>query len=342
MTRDRLPCAVGAAAIAIACLTGPAAGADPIVIKYGTHAPPGGTTTVEGIIPWMRAIERESGETVKFQEFWGGQLIRTPEKQYEAMLNGIQDASAIVTSATEKLFPDFGIFTLPMMFRGTGTVEASVSGWRVHEKGLIGGLDKVYVAAIYANDNGTFHLTRTIHSVDDVKGLKIRAAGPGEAEVIKLMGAVPVGMGIPQVAESLNRGVIDGAMTSWGALGLFKITPLIKTHVDLPLGVRAFFLGITKKKFDELPAQAQNAIKSNSGLALSRKLGEGFDHDGLKVRREAEANPNKSIVAPTPAQYREIAAKLKPLHDAWVKEEPGRDKLYSEMQRVLTEMRGGS
>jgi hypothetical protein len=30
------------------------------------------------------------------------------------------------------------------------------------------------------------------------------------------------------------------------------------------------------------------------------------------------------------------------LHDAWVKEEPGRDKLYSEMQRVLTEMRGGS
>jgi TRAP-type C4-dicarboxylate transport system substrate-binding protein len=258
------------------------------------------------------------------------------------MLNGIQDASAIVTSATEKLFPDFGIFTLPLMFRGTGSVEASVAGWRVHEKGLIGGLDKVYVAAVYANDNGTLHLTRAIKSMDEVKGLKIRAAGPGEAEVIKLMGAVPVGMGIPQVAESLNRGVIDGALTSWGALGLFKISPLIKTHVDLPLGVRAFFLGITRKKFDELPGQAQDAIKRNSGLELSRKLGTGFEHDGLKVRREAEGNPNKGIVAPTPAQYRDIAAKVKPLHDAWVKEEPGRDKLYGEMQRVLAEIRGGS
>jgi len=333
--------AAAAAAILVAAPTAPSA-ADPVVIKYGTHAPPGGTTTVEGILPWMRAIERDSGGAVKFQEFWGGQLIRTPEKQYEAMLNGIQDASAIVTSATEKLFPDFGIFTLPLMFRGTGSIEASVAGWRVHEKGLIGGLDKVYVAAVYANDNGTLHLTRAIKSVDDVKGLKIRAAGPGEAEVIKLMGGVPVGMGIPQVAESLNRGVIDGALTSWGALGLFRIAPLIKTHVDLPLGVRAFFLGIARKKFDELPGQAQDAIKRNSGLALSRKLGTGFEHDGLKVRREAEGNPNKGIVAPTPAQYRDIAAKVKPLHDAWVKEEPGRAKLYDEMQRVLAEMRGGS
>ena len=100
------------------------------------------------------------------------------------------------------------------------------------------------------------------------------------------MAGIPVSTSTTQVAESLNRGVIQGTLNGWSALRSFRITPLIKTHVDVPLGVRSFFLGITKTVYDGLPAKAKAAIKADSGLSLAKEFGTLLNGDGIKFRAE--------------------------------------------------------
>ena len=102
---------LGAVAVAASIGTG-AAAAEPAVVKIGSFTPPKSAFLTKITIPWLRKMERDSEGTLKFQEFWGGALIRSPRKQWEGLMNGIQDASSILPSYTSKLFPDFTFFDL--------------------------------------------------------------------------------------------------------------------------------------------------------------------------------------------------------------------------------------
>ena len=338
MRLAKLAATVGAAALCAALASSPTV-AEPTVVKVGSFTPPTSGFLIDVLIPWLRAVENDSKGTLKFQEFWGGQLIRAPDKQYEGMLNGIQDASQILPSYTQALFPDFGIFSLPMLFRGAGALEGSLAAWQMYEKGMLGGLDKVHVNGVYTNDNSGLHFNRVLKSADEMKGLKVRVAGPEEADVVKVLDLVPVAMGTPQVAESLHRGVINGTLTGWSALTMFRITPLVKTHVELPLGVRSFFTGITKTVYDKLPQAAKDSMAKHGGAKLSRAMGEYYEKDAIALRKNPEG---RVILTPTKAQLDDYAKRLKPLHDEWIKSVQDGEKKYKAMQEILAGLRKSS
>ena len=331
--------ALSAIAVAAALGTGPAAAADPFVVKIGSFTPPRSTFLLEITIPWLRKIEQDSGNTIKFQEYWGGQLIRAPAKQFEGMMNGIQDAAQILPSYTQALFPQFSVFSLPFIFRGAGAAEGAFAAWKLHEQGLLGGLDRVYVTAVYTNDNSGLHFNREIKSIDEIKGLKVRVAGPEEAEVVQTLGLVPVALGTPQVPESLNRGVIQGTLTGWSAINIFRITPLIKTHVDLPMGVRSFFVAIRKEAYDKLPRKAKDSIAKNEGLGISLALGRYYEADGRRMRTNTQG---RKLIDVSDEEQEKLFERFKKFHDAWIAESPDRAAKYKAIQEILAEHRRSS
>ncbi len=327
-------------AVAVAASIGTSAGAaGPTVIKIGSFTPSKAAYLNKVLIPWLRKVEADSEGTLKFQEFWGGALIRSPRKQWEGVLNGIQDASTIIPAYTSKLFPDFTYYSLPFLFRGTGSVEGTVVGWNMHKRGLLGGLDKVHVVGVYSNDNGGLHFNRTVKSLDDLKGLKIRVPGPKQAAVLRQLGLVPVGMGARQIAESLNRGVIQGALMGWSALSIFRITPLLKSHVDLPMGTRAFFIAIHNRVYDKLPRKAKAAVDKNEGLGISMAIGTFYENDGRRLRANTAG---RSVVRPDAATQKELFKKFKPFHDQWQKDVKDGAKKYQAIQEILAKHRGSS
>ena len=328
-----------AASAAFVALAGGALAAEPAVVKIGSFTPPKAAFLNDITIPWLRKIEKDSNGTVKFQEFWGGQLIRAPSKQYEGMLNGIQDMTQVLPSYTQALFPDFSILSLPFMFRRVGALEGSLAAWKMYERGMLSGLDKVHVMVVYVNDNSGLHFNREIKSLDEIKGLKIRAAGPEEADVIEALGGVPVSMGTPQIAESMHRGVIEGTLTGWSALTMFRITPLIKTHIELPLGSRSFFMAMNKEVYDKLPGQAKQAIEKNSGLELARRFGAYYQVDGEELRKP---HPDRTILDFSDKELDEIAKRFQPFHEQWIKEHEDGAKKYKAMQEILAELRKSS
>jgi TRAP-type transport system periplasmic protein len=331
--------ALGAVVLAIAALGSGPINAEPAIIKMGSTAPAASGQVKDIYDPWIAEMEKDSEGTLKIQAFHGGSLVRSYPKQYEALINGLQDAATIVTSYTEKLFPDFGLFSLPFMFRGPGSDEAAYVAWKLYERGMIGNLEKVHVVAVYTNDNSGLHFNVPIKSVDDIKGLKIRTAGPGEADVIKLVGGVPVAIAITQVAESLHRGLIHGTLNGWSALNSFRITPLIKGDVDLPFGVRSFFNAFNAKVYAALPEKAKSAIAKNGGMKLSMRFGKYWANEGAQLR--AQLAKDHPVLRPSEEEIEKVwEPKFKHIQQGWIDEDKAhRQKLYDEAKKLSAEYR---
>jgi len=318
----------------------PARAADPVTLKFGNVSPAVANHIRSVMIPFMRKVEQDSGDTVKFQEFWGGALIRAQNKQFEGMINGIQDGTIVLPALTHELFPEMGLFGLPFLFEGSGARQASIVGHKLYEQGLFSGLEKVHFLAFVGLDNAGIHFNRDISSLDDLKGLKIRIAGPEEAGTIELLGAAPVSTAITQVAEALNRGVVQGAIAAWSATRQFRMYPLIKSHIDLPLGTRCLFIALSKSAYDKLPAPAKKAVDDNSGLKFSTAYGTFMESDAMEVRRQAAADPDHKVITPSKAEFERVRAMMRPIHDRWIADTPNGARVYRAAQEIIASMRG--
>jgi len=326
--------AVCLTAALFAAALAPAAAAD-TTVKFGTFIPPNSVVMRVACKPWMDAVERDTAGRVKFQLFLGGSLSRAPEKQYELLLNGVQDATVVLPSYTQALFPDFSLLSLPYLVNGAE--EASVATWRMVASGLLTGLDNVHIVTAFTNSNSAVNLNKKIASADQLKGLKIRVAGPEESAIVKTIGATPVGMGIGQVAESLNRGVIDGALAGWSALNTFKIVPLIKIHYDEPYGVRTFFLALSKPVFQSLSAADKAIVTKHGGEALARQTGKATDDEDRVLIEKVKDNILRPSAAERPAREKLFQA----FHEEWIAEQKDGRKKYDAARKILADIRAG-
>ena len=310
-------------------------------IKIGSFVPPKAHEVKFGIVPWIKEVEKTTNGEVSFQQFWGGSLSRSPLKQYEILENGVQDATIIVPAYVLAQFPDFSLFSLPYL--GIKNAEVgSVALWRLGQTGLLRGLDRVHVVTLYTNDNALIHFRKPIKSIDAIKGAKIRVAGPAESGIIKVFGGTPVGMPITKTAQALNTGVVDGTMTTWGALQAFRLEPLAKSSIWDQLGVRTFIIAVNKKVYDGLSRKAKDAMAAHGGEKFARNMGQVFDRQSAGVLERARAQRGGSIYEFNAADQAKRGAMFKGMHDEWVAKTPDGAKKMATFRKILEEVRAGS
>jgi TRAP-type C4-dicarboxylate transport system substrate-binding protein len=321
-------------AAALVALAG-AAAADPVTVRFSTTLPTFAPVAADVIVPWFGAVERDSGGTIKFQQFWSGQLIPSQPKEWDALMNGVFDIAALVPAFYVQALPDSPIFALPGVVRSAE--EAAVGGWKMSEAHLLRGMDRLFVIATFSNDPGGLHFARPVKSLAEVKGMKIRVSGPAEAQIVQALGAAPVGMNVSDMAEALTRGVYDGSLNGWSANHLFRVTPVLKSHIDLSLGVRQFVFGMNRPAYDALPDAAKAAIAKNSGLDLSLRMGHAMEKDGERERADAAA---KGMMVPlTAADEARLDAIYRPLIDKWAADTPDGAKKLAFLEQVLADYR---
>lgn len=67
-----------------------------------------------------------------------------------------------------------------------------------------------------------FFCKKPIGGIADLKGLKVRVAGPAQSDFVNALGAQPVGIAFGEVYGALERGVVDCAVTGTGTANASK------------------------------------------------------------------------------------------------------------------------
>ena len=104
---------------------------------------------------------------------------------------------------------------------------------------------------------------KPIRKMEEFKGVKIRSHGP-TAEMLKCLGATPVAFPMPELYQSLQKGVVDGGVFPMEALKGWKLAEVTNCHIQCPpipysLG---FFVVMNKDKWNSLPADIQDIIEN--------------------------------------------------------------------------------
>jgi len=148
-----------------------------------------------------------------------------------------------------------------------------------------------------------------IRKPDDIKGVKIRSAGPTFAAMWQQAGASIVSIPSNEVYNALQTGVAEATDTSTGSFVSFRIYEQVKC-VTAPGENALWFMYepvlMSKKAFNKLNKKQQAALiaagkKSQDYFAKEAK---GLDDTMIKTFREHKVE----VVTLTPAEY-----------DAWIK-----------------------
>lgn len=318
MTRRFLAIALMLCALA---LRPGAATAQEFALKLG-HFLPGGhpmSTWLEG---WAADLADETGGRLAIEVFPGAQLGPVPE-YYDMTRRGIIDIGWILHGATSDRFPLTGLIDIPF------TVDSAVHGTRIlNDPELRVILDAehrgVKVLFLFTHQPAQIHTAGTpVAAPGDLEGLRIRFPSATAKAFLDEMGATTVGLPPTQIAENLQKNVIDGVVIDYGGAGVaFKLGGLVDHVTEFDAYVTSFAIVMNEDVYESLPDDVRAALDDSVADVAD---GVGAAWDGLNAPGKAAlVEGGAAIVTPDEAAMAAFRAAGESVGDRLVEERGGR------------------
>jgi TRAP-type transport system periplasmic protein len=206
---------------------------------------------------WAKEIEKRTNGKVKITIFPGGTLAAA-DKCYQSVVTGIADIGFSVLNYTRGRFPLMEGLELPYGVRTSGTKMIAAYYKKFQPKEL----NDTKVMYLHGHGPGLIHTRKAVATLEDLKGLKIRAGG-SMTEIVTQLGAVPVGMTMGEAYDGLSKGVVEGIIAPYEALEGFKLAEVVK-HTTECYGIgytTVQFIVMNKNKWNSLPPDIQKTIE---------------------------------------------------------------------------------
>lgn len=216
--------------------------------------------------PFAKTISEMTGGKVTVSLFMGGELGPGPKDQYNRAVDGVADIVFSLPGYTASTFPKTLLSELPGVINaetGTAKVLANLDK-------LSGEYRRVALLGLWNNaPNLLFMAEKSVRSLEDLKGLKIRVPSRNAGLVVEAWGAAPVSMPAPAIYNAMQTGVIDGAMIDATTLGAFRLKEVTKSiTMGMDTTISSFFLIMNRDGFNEL-SEAQQKVVLDAGRQAS-------------------------------------------------------------------------
>lgn len=282
--------------------------AAPTVLR-ASHQFPGGKGDVrDEMVQIIARDAKAAGVDLEVQVYPGASLFK-PNEQWNALVNGQLDISSFPLDYASGKVRAFGATLMPGLVRSHERAERLNNSKfmkdikaKIEKAGAIV-LSDAWLAGAVASKKAC------IRKPDDMKGLKIRSAGPTFAAMWQAAGASIVSIPSNEVYNALQTGVIEGTDTSSGSFVSFRIYEQVKC-ITAPGENALWFMYepvlMSKKKFERLNKKQQDVLikAGRHAQEFFAKETKGLDDKMVKTFREHKVE----VVTLTPAEY-----------DAWLK-----------------------
>ena len=244
-------------------------GAEVIKLKASNYLPV--THPMSALGGWFcDEIKKRTNGQVEITYYPGGTLLTAP-KMYDGVVTGISDLGLSHIQYTRGRFPVTEVFDLPLGFPSGWTATMVATDFYNKYK------PKEWndVQVLYLTTSGPIILqtiSKPVKTLEDVKGIKIRAVGQ-MTDIIKALGGVPVPLEMVDVYDSLRRGVIEGVTVDLSTLKYWKFAEVTKyVTADWQLGTGiTFYWVMSKRKWDALTPDIQKIFIEVGSEAMGKQ-----------------------------------------------------------------------
>ena len=294
-----------------------------VTLKFHTFMAPLSSVWLTMNKPWMEKVEKESGGRIKFEGYPAMQLGGTPVQLYDQAKDGVVDIVWTLPGNTAGRFPRIEAFELPFMMNEAEATSKAL--WEYVQTVAPDEFKDTQVLALHVHGPGVIHTTdKAIHSIADLRGVKLRAPTRQVTKLLGVLGATPVGMPLPGIPDALSKGTINGCVIPWEVVPSVKVHELTKFHAEFePAGgslyTTTFVMAMNKAKYNALPADLKKVIDDNSGIETSGWLGK-VQQEGDVAGRKSASDRNNTIFTINAEEAQDFRRKSLSLEIEWIED----------------------
>lgn len=293
--------------LAAAAVVALSASAQAQITMKASHQFPGGKGDPRDEMVQIIAKEMKAAG-VDIQVYPGASLFK-PNDQWNALVNGQLDFAAFPLDYASGKVGAFSATLMPGLVRNhdraarlnTSPFMKEIKA-KIEKAGVVVVAD-AWLAGAVASKKGC------IRKPDDIKGQKIRSAGPTFAQMWQQAGASIVNIPSNEVYNALQTGVAEGTDTSNGSFVSFRIYEQVKC-ITAPGENALWFMYepvlMSKKSYDKLSADQKKAL-----TAAAKKSEDYFNAESRKLDDKMVETFKKNNV--------EVVTLTKEEYDAWIK-----------------------
>ena len=261
---------------------------------------------------WKTEVEKRTGGKVAIKTFPGGTLLKA-KAMMDGVIAGTADIGCLCMAYQPGRFIVTNAIALPLGF--PNATVASLTLWDLYAKQKPQEFAKVKVLTMFTCAPANIYAKKPVRNLEDLKGLELRASG-GTAQVLKALGATPVGMPQSQTPEALQKGVVQGAASSLETLMDFKYAEMCRYVTIFNGPVYPFAVVMNMDKWNSLPEDVQKVM---DGMAIEQAwwTGNYMDKRVVKSIEWSKKNYNIEITKLTKKELARWNKLLKPLPDKW-------------------------
>jgi TRAP-type transport system periplasmic protein len=224
---------------------------------------------------WIAWVSEKSAGSLEIRPIWSGGLISSDQSLIE-LRHGVADIGLITP-----IYARGGTHLLRVQtgfYGGAKTFEQQVAMYRCLAADSPQYAQELQGLKVLAIQGGTLpgllSRTREIHSLDDLKGMRIRV--PTELlNVMRDLGADPVTMPMGEVYSSLAKGVLDAVVAPADTLKSLHFGEVAKYYTELAVPRGAYpARAISERRWNSLTPQQQEVLEASIPIweaALSKE-----------------------------------------------------------------------
>jgi TRAP-type C4-dicarboxylate transport system substrate-binding protein len=293
--------------------------------------------------PYLKRLEEATQGRIKFEIYWGQTLVKGPDI-WNAVKTGVVDAGWCFHNYWPGMTELANAISLPG-FRFKDTEHASAVMYQIYHEfpSIQAEFKDVHVLTTWC-DGHQVALTRSkqIKTLDDLKGLKMRATGQNLTNMMVALGVTPVTFPMPDAYMSLDKGVIDGMTAPFEAALSFKLLEVSKYMAVGPWSFFHFTYSMNKAKWDSLPKDIQEAITKVNTLENARRLGRDWEEKATQDFFQLAKGKVEPYELPD-SELKKLNDISKPLREEWVKKmtaagKPDAAKIMSRIEELIPKM----
>lgn len=298
--------------------TTPTPAPKPVVLKFHLLFPDVSMEYKGIYAPWAKAVEEATSGMVK-TEFYFASALGPPPGAWERITTGVTDIEMMIPGYTAGVFPLTSVTELPFL----GYPFSSEVCCRIQTE-----LDQKFpeMQAEHAAAKMLFVATtspcgfhsakKPINTLEDFKGLVIRAAGAEQSRLIELLGATPVMMPVTDVYLALERGTVDVLNMSMGIFRPYKLHEVTSAHTIVAATTVVFWVPLNKDKWNSLPADIQKTIDKVSA-PYWQVAGKAFDGE-VAWNIDFIKGAGRTLIYPSAVEVQRWRDTCKVQWDEWV------------------------
>src|SRR4051812_19947247 len=295
-------------AVAAALCALPAASFAQTVLK-ASHQFPGGKGDARDEMVQIIARDAKAANVGLDVQVYPGASLFKPNDQWNAMVNGQLDMSSFPLDYASGKVGAFSATLMPGLVRNHDRAQRLNDSpfmkeikAKIEKAGVVVLADAWLAGAIASKKN-------CVRKPEDIKGQKLRSAGPTFAAMWQAAGASIVSVPSNEVYNALQTGVAEATDTSTGtfvSFGIYEQVRCIRAPGDNALWFMYEPVLMSKRSFDKLNPQQKDVLTKagKKSEEFFNKATKGLDDDMVNVFKKN----NVEVVTLTAAEY-----------DAWIK-----------------------